>query len=385
MNLEYSGTLKIVDKIRKMSQKGMEVINFAGGTLDDTPMPVKKATKKAIDEGLGSDLTESTGLFELRELIAEKLQFEDGVHVDPQSQIIVTVGAKNAILEAIQATVKPGEEVLIFDPFWPSYKPLVSLTGAIPKFVPLKKGRYFELDGDQISREISSKSKMIILNTPHNPTGRVFTQKEIEAVCDIAKKHNLIILSDESYKQLIYVNQKHYSPASFPGMKEKTIIVYAFSKAYTMYGWRVGYAAGNDEIIKKMAMIQSNSVSCPTTFAQKGAVAALKESEKHVRRVVRRYRRLRDFTVRKLNEIEGISCEPPEAAFWVFPDVSRIADPADPLVEYLLKEGQIATTPGSAFGNVGSGHLRIIYRHDEEYLKKGLNLLETKVKSFKAQ
>lgn len=383
MEFEYSGTLKVVDKIRKMSQGGVEIINFAGGTLDDTPLVVKEATKGAIDKGFGSELTDSAGLLELREVIAERLESEEGIHVDPKSQIIVTVGAKNAILEAIQATIKPGEEVLILDPFWPSYKPLVTLAGAVPKIVPLRKGRNFELDGDNILRGISSKSKMIILNTPHNPTGRVFTKVEIEAICDIAKKYDLMILSDESYKRLVYDDHKHYSPASLPGMSERTIIVYAFSKAYTMYGWRVGYAFGNEEIIRRMVTIQSNSVSCPTSFAQIGAVAALRDGEKHIRRVVKTYQKLRDITVKKLNEIDGVSCETPEGAFWVFPDVSKIADPSDPLVECLL-EGGVATTPGSAFGDAGFGHLRIIYRHNEEYLKKGLRRLKNKIKLYRA-
>jgi len=382
VELEYSGTLKVVDRIRRMSQEGVEIVNFAGGALDDTPLVVKEATKKAIDEGLGSDLTESSGLFELRELIAEKLESEEGVQFDPRSQIIVTVGAKNAILVAIQATVKRGEEVLIIDPFWPSYKPLVSLAGGMPKLVPMRKGKGFEVEPKHILRAITPKTKMILLNTPHNPTGRVFTKGEIEAICDIAKKHNLVVLSDESYKKLIYTDKRHYSTASFPGMKERTIVVYAFSKAYTMYGWRVGFAAANEEIIRKMVMIQSNSVSCPTSFAQRGAVAALRNGERGVRQTVKRYRKLRDITVEQLNEVDGISCEAPEAGFWVFPDVSEIAEPSDPLVEYLLEEGKIATTPGSAFGNTGSGHLRIIYRHEEKYLREGLGKLKAIIRTY---
>jgi len=381
--LEYSGTLGVVDKIRRMAQEGIEIINFAGGTLKDTPLIVKEATKKGIDDGLGSNLTDSAGMFELRELIADNIASEIGIKFDPKSQIIVTVGAKNAILEAIQATIEPGEEVLILDPFWPSYKPLASLAGGVPKLVPLRqKDGHFEIDRNNIRREVGPKSKMIIFNTPHNPTGRVFTKREIEAVCEIAKEFNLIVLSDECYKQLVYDDNEHYSIASFPGMEERTIIVYSFSKAYTMYGWRVGYAAGNEEIIRKMVMIQSNTVSCPTSFAQSGAVAALREGEKHVRKVVKMYQKLRDITVKKLNEIEGVSCETPEGAFWVFPNVSRIAQPSDSLVEYLLEEGKVATTPGSAFGNAGLGHFRIIYRHKEEYLKKGLSKIKTAIKNY---
>jgi aminotransferase len=246
----------------------------------------------------------------------------------------------------------------------------------------MRQDRYFEVDPDNIVQEIGPKTKMIILNTPHNPTGRVFNIKEIEAVCDIVKEYNLIVLSDECYKDLVYGNNKHYSIASFPGMKERTIIVYSFAKAYTMYGWRIGFAAGEEEIIKRMVMIQSNTLSCPTSFAQKGAVAALNEVGKHTQQTVQKYKELRDLTVKELNEIEGVSCETPEAGFWVFPNVSKIAVLSDSLVEYLLEEGGIAVTPGSAFGNAGLGHLRIIYRHEEKYLKRGLNKLAVAIKSY---
>jgi aspartate/methionine/tyrosine aminotransferase len=380
--LEYSGTLKVADNIRQMSRRGFEIINFAGGTLDDTPLVVKEATKAAIDEGLGSGLTDSAGLYELRQAIANKLAIEYDIHVDPRSQIIVTVGAKNAILEALQATVEPGEEVLIIEPFWPSYKSLVNLAGGIPKLVPMRKDRYFELDKNNIRREIGPKSKMIILNTPHNPTGRVFTKNEIEAICDIAKEFDLIVLSDECYREIVYEGNKHCSPASFPGMDMRTITVYSFAKAYTMYGWRVGFAAANEEIVSKMVMIQSNSVSCPTSFAQKGAVAALREGEKHIHRVIKTYQKLRDITVNKLNEIESVSCETPEGGFWVFPDVSKITGSSERLVEYLLEKGRIATTAGFAFGDCASRHLRISYRHEEPYLRKGLEHLMAALKTY---
>jgi len=380
--VEYSGTLEVTDKIRQMSYDGYEIINFAGGTLDNTPLIVKEATKRAIDEGFGSTLTDSAGSFELREAIAEKLASKEGIQVDPRSQVIVTVGAKNAILEAIQATVEPGEEVIIIDPFWPSYRPLVSLTGAKSKLVAMRRDGCFKLDANKIRHEISYKTRMIMINTPHNPTGRVLTKKEIEAVCEIAKEYNLIVLSDECYKELVYDGNIHYSIASFPNMDERTITVYSFGKAYTMFGWRIGYAVANEEIINKMLMIQSNSVSCPTSFAQKGAVAALVECETHVNQIVKMYQKLRDITVKQLNEIQGISCAIPEGGFWVFPDVSEITQYSDPLVNYLLEEGKIATVPGSAFGNAALGHLRMSYRHKETYLRNGLKKLETTIKSF---
>jgi aspartate/methionine/tyrosine aminotransferase len=383
MQLEYSGTLRVADRIKQISREGIEVINFALGTLENTPQVVKEATKKAIDEGMGASLTDVAGLLELREVIAKKLASEDGVYVDPRSQILVTVGAKSAILEAFQAILKPGEEVLILDPFWTSYKPLVVLSGAIPKLVPMRKDKYFKVDANNIRREITSKSKIIILNTPHNPTGRVFTKSEIQAICDIAKEYNLIVLSDESYKELVFDSYKHYSTASFPGMEERTVIVYSFGKAYTMYGWRLGYAASrNEDIISRMLTIQSNAVSCATPFAQKGALAAFVDGQEDLRRAVKTHQKLCGITVRKLNEIGGVSCEMPEEGYCVFPDFSKIAESSDDLAEYLLEEGGIASTPGSAFGNVGREHIRINYRHEETYLRKGLERLEKTIKSY---
>jgi aspartate/methionine/tyrosine aminotransferase len=365
-----------------MAEQGVEVTNFAGWTLTDTPLIVKEATKKGIDEGLGSNLTDCAGMPELRHAIAQELASEEIIRVD-SGRIVVTAGAKNAILEAIQATVEPGEEVLILDPFWPSYKVLVILSGGVPRFAPMRrKDSRFEIDEDNIRQAISPKSKMIILNTPHNPTGRVFTRQEIEVVCNISKEYNLIVLSDECYKELVYDGNKHYSIASFPGMAERTIIVYSFSKAYSMYGWRVGYAVANEEIIRRMVIIQSNSISCPTSFAQKGAIAALRQGKRHVKKVVKNYQNLRDISVNKLRRIDGVLCENPEGAFWVFPNVSRIEEPSDRLAEYLLEKGQIATTPGSAFGSGGSSHLRIIYRHKEDYLKEGLKNLEKALKNY---
>lgn len=381
--LEYSGTLIIGDKIRMMTREGIEVINFAaGGTLDNTPSVIKEATKKAIDEGLGACLTEVAGLPELRRMIAERLATEDHLSVDPESQIIVTVGAKNAILEALQATVGSGEEVLILDPFWPSYKPLVNLVGAVPRFVPMRKDGKFQVDPDLIRRSVTPKSKMIILNTPHNPTGRVFSKKEMEGICEIVKEYGLLVLSDESYKELVFENSQHYSIASFPDMQQRTIIIYSFGKAYTMHGWRLGYAVANEKMIGRMLTIQSNSVSCPTSFAQRGGLAALAEGRKELDQIVQTYKRLRDITVKKLKDINGIFCEAPDFGYTVFPDISNIAPSSDDLAQYLLEKGRVATTPGSAFGRVGEGHLRINFRHEEAYLKKGLKAFEMAIKSY---
>jgi aspartate aminotransferase len=381
-DLEFSGTIRVLEKVQEMSRRGIKVTNFGGGTLDDTPLFVKHATKKSIDDGLGSGLTNTLGLLELREAVAQDLAQKDGLRVDPESQVIITVGAKNGIIEAIQATIEPGEEVVVLDPCWPSYIPLIVLCGGVPKIVPMGKNKYFEVDANNIRRAIGSRTKMIIVNSPHNPTGRVFKKNELEAISNIAKEYDLYVVSDECYKDLVYDDNKHYSIASFPDMVDRTIVIYGFSKAFAMAGWRIGYVVANGEIIRKMMIIQSNTVSCPTTFAQKGAVAALKEGQDHLIHVVKAYQKLRDIAVEKLNEIKGVFCEKPEGAFWVFPNVSYISERSDQLSDYLLEHGRIATTPGSTFGDNAVEYLRIIYRHEEAYLRKGLEILKKKIEGY---
>ena len=224
---------------------------------------------------------------------------------------------------------------------------------------------------------------MIILNSPHNPTGRVFSKEETEAISNIAVSHDLVVLSDECYKELIYDGRPHYSIGAFPDMGQRTILIYSFGKAYTMFGWRVGYAAGSVEIINRMLTLQSNLVSCPTTFAQKGALAAFEECQKDLPQTVKRYKQLRDITVGRLKRIKGITCPIPEFGYCAFPDVSGIADSADSFAEYLLEKRGIAVTPGSAFGKAGQGHIRINYRHEEAYVEKGLERFEAAVESYR--
>jgi len=383
-DIEYSGTLKVGDRIKEQTLKGIEVINLAGGgSLENTPRAVKEATKKAVDDGLGSKLTEVAGLPELRRVIADKLSLEEGLQYDPDREIMVTVGAKNAILMAMQVVLNPGDEVIILDPYWTSYKPLVELAGGEPKIVPMRKqGGKFVLDSDLIRNALSARTRMIILNSPSNPTGRVFSRDEIEGVAQLAVKHDLFVLSDECYKELVF-QEKHISIASLEGMIDRTIVVYSFGKAYTMFGWRIGYAAGRVEIVKKMLSIQSNLVSCPTTFAQSGALAAFQEGQKDLPGIVRKYHQLRDMTIEKFSEIKGISCSVPEFGYSAFPDVSGITKSADSLSEYLLEKWHLAVTPGSAFGTVGKSHVRVNYRHDESYLEKGLTLLQKALDAYR--
>jgi aspartate/methionine/tyrosine aminotransferase len=382
VELGYSGTLEVADKIRSMIRDKIEIINFVSGTLRDTPLDVKTMTKKAIDNDLGADLTDSAGLFELRNSIADNLYLKTKLSYDPHSDLVITVGAKNAILEAIQATVSPGEEILLIDPYWPSYKQIIALSGAVPRAVPMGKNNYFDITEKNIVNNIGPKSRMIIVNTPHNPTGRVFNENELDLLSHIAKKYSLIILSDESYRDLVYGNYKHLSIAAFPGMKSRTIIIYSFSKSFSMYGWRVGYAAADREIIGKMIAIQSNTVSCPTTFAQEGCIAALKIEEKHIANIVERYERLRDMTVKLMNKICGISCAVPEGAFWVFPDFSKLSCSTIGLADNLLNNYGIAITKGSFFGDNAQSFFRLIYRHEEPYLKYGLKKLKKAIESL---
>ena len=381
---EYSQTIKAMDKIRKLSSSGIDVINLAGGgTLKNTPLPIIDATKMALDEGVGASLTETAGLLELREIISRKLAEEENLNYDPEREIIITVGAKNAILFSIMATTKPGDEVIILSPFWPSFKPLTSIAGAVPKIVDMRKTDTFEIDESNLRKVITPRSKMIILNNPNNPTGKVFGTEELELLCAIAEEYDLTLLSDECYRQLLFDRSKKFrSIASFPKMKGRTIIIYSFGKAYTMHGWRLGYAVAKRHIVEKMIRIQSNAVSCPTTFAQKGGVVALSACEKYVCEATALYKKLCDITVTELNSIERVRCAAPDFGYCAFPDVSQITTSTSHFADFLLERHHVGVTPGSAFGNAGNCHVRVNYRHEEAYLREGLRRLRNGIEDY---
>jgi len=375
-----SPTLAVDSKAKQLKAKGMDVVNFGVGEPDfDTPEHIKEAAIKAIKDGF-TKYTPVGGIDELKEAIIEKLEKDNKLTYNKEN-IVVSCGAKHSLYNIAQALFGPGDEVIIPSPYWVSYPDQVLLNDAIPVIVNTYEEDEFMLRPEVLKEKITSRSKALILNSPSNPTGFIYTENALKEIAEIALKHNLYIISDEIYEKLIYDNEKHISIASLSEeIKEKTIVVNGLSKAYAMTGWRIGYAAGHTEIIKTMTTIQSQSTSNPTSIAQKAAVAALRGNQNCVSEMRKEFEKRRNFLVQELNRIPGVSCKMPKGAFYVFPNISNIfgkkidkniINSSMDLSIYLLEKALVALVPGSAFG--AEGYIRISYATSMENLSKGID------------
>ncbi len=368
-----SATLEITAKAKAMSKKGMDIVTFGAGEPDfDTPEHIKNALFKAVKEGF-IYYTATPGIPELREAISEKLKRDSDIKYGAD-EIIATPGAKQAIYEAVQAITNPGDEILIPDPWWVSYVPMVQLADGRPVFVATHEEDGFRLKPEAIEAKITDSTRAVMLNSPNNPTGSVLLKEDLEEIADICKDRDLLVISDEVYEPMSY-DCAHTSIASFSGMKERTITVNGFSKAYSMTGWRLGYAAGPIEIIKAMTRIQAHSVSNTTSFVQKAGVAALNGPQDCVKEMVKEFKKRRDVIVEMLNGIEGVTCAEPSGAFYAFANCKSCEPDSFKLANYLLENG-VAVIPGGAFGEQGEGFLRLSYATSMENIKKGVDRIE---------
>lgn len=353
-----SGTISVMEKVQKMIKEGKNVFRLdIGDPGFDTPEHIKKVAHEAIQNGY-THYTSSKGILELREVVSNDLKTK-GVVAEPNTEIIVTPGSKHSIFCACFATLNPGDEVLILSPSWPTHFVIVQATGAKPIEVPTKEN--FGLAEEALKEAITEKTKMILFNSPNNPTGGALEKSEVRVIADIAEDSDLLVLSDEIYDRLVYDGFKQISIASLDDVKERTITVNGFSKTYAMTGWRLGYAAADEKIIGAMARIQSNTTTCSPTFVQKAAIVALTGSQDTVYEMIEEYDKRRTLLVRKLNEIDGISCLNPKGAFYVFPDISKFGKSSDEIVDMFLEKVGLSSTAGSVFGNTGEGHIRLSY------------------------
>jgi len=367
--IEKSATLRISDLANKLKRSGKDVISFSVGEPDfATPQHIMDAAKKALDEGK-THYTPSAGIPELREAIANKFK-ENGISASADD-VIVMSGAKQAIFEAALSILNEGDETILFDPAWVSYESCVKFAGAKPVWVKTDEKRGFI--PDDFLDFITDKTKLIILNTPGNPTGAVFDENTLKMIADIAKDHNIFVLSDEVYEKIIYKGA-HISIASFNGMHERTITVNGFSKAYAMTGWRLGYATAPPEILNAMLKIQQHSTSCATSFAQYGAVAALIGAQDCIAEMVSEFRARRDLMVNGLKSM-GFECAKPKGAFYVFVNVGQYGDGMS-VAERLLNEAYVAVTPGGAFGPSGTNYVRISYATSQARISEGLERIK---------
>lgn len=370
-----SGILSVAEKVMEMKRAGIDVLSLSAGRPDfDTPTYIKEAAKRALDEGYTS-YTQSSGLPELREAIADKLAKENGIEFDPRSEIVVTVGAKEAVFAAILVNINRGDEVLITDPIYPGYVPCVRFAEGIPVALPVKEENDFRISCEDVESALTPRTKMLIINSPNNPTGAVFTKADLEAIADLARARDLLVLSDEIYEKIIY-DAEHYSIASFPGMKDRTITVNGFSKTYAMTGWRIGYLATGKELVRRIMLMHSNSVTCACSFAQKAATVALKGPQREVEEMVREYRRRRDLIINELAKMSDITCKTPKGSFYAFPNISQLGKSSQEIAQFLLDSARVATVPGSAFGKEGEGHLRLSFASAYEDIKQALERMK---------
>ena len=365
-----SATLAISAQAKELREKGEAVINLSAGEPDfATQDYIKKAAINALKENF-TRYTDTAGIKELREAISLKLKRENNLDYSPE-EIIVSTGAKQALYNALMVLCNPGDEVIIPAPYWVSYPEMVRLVEAIPVVLPTKN---FRIEPEKLERKITKKTKVIILNSPANPTGVVYKKEELEEIAEIIVRHNVHCLSDEIYEKIIYGRIKHISIATLnEKIKNLTILINGFSKSYAMTGWRLGYAAGNKEIIAGMKKLQSHSTSCPNSIAQKAALAALGGNQSEVERMRKEFEKRRNFLTKRLNEIKGIIFSEPEGAFYTFLSHPQISDSLNFAKELLEKE-KLAVVPGIGFGK--EGYLRISFAASLREIGEGIKRLK---------
>ena len=373
-SLTPSLSLSVDSKAKAMKAEGIDVCSFGAGEPDfDTPDHIKAAAMASLETGF-TKYTPSSGIPELRQAIAEKFQRDNGLEYKP-SQIIVSCGAKHSCYNAILATCQPGDEVVIPAPYWLSYPEMVRLTGAEPVFVQAKEENGWKLTPEEFENAMTPRTKMIILNSPNNPTGAVYSREELEGIAAVAAEEEILILSDEIYEKLLYDDAKHVSPASLgPGFYELTVTVNGFSKSYAMTGWRLGYLGAPEPIAKAIDSIQSHVTSNPCSFAQKGALAALKGDQQPVEDMREEFNLRREYMVERLSKIASVSLVRPNGAFYILVNISKFGLTSQNFADRLLSKSNIAVVPGIAFGDDRT--VRFSYATSLDVIKRGMDRFE---------
>jgi aspartate/methionine/tyrosine aminotransferase len=360
---------------RALEAQGRDIIHLEIGEPDfDTPANVREAAKRALDDG-ATHYAPFLGIPELRAAIAEDASTRKGFTVDP-GRVVVTVGGKGVMVHAILALVGTAEEAIVPDPGFPIYESLSRFVGGTPVGVPIRQENDFRLDVDELASLITPRTRLLVINSPANPTGGVLTRTDIERVAELALRHDLMVLSDEIYGRILFDGAEHVSIASLPGMAERTIVLDGFSKTYAMTGWRIGYGIVPAALVEPFGRLLINTVSCVATFAQVGAVEALRGPQHSVDDMVAEFRVRRDLVVDGLRAVPGIGCHRPSGAFYVFPDVSGTGMSGAAFAARLLHETGVCTLAGTAFGGVGTDHVRISVANSRENLAEALRRID---------
>lgn len=384
-DIPFSGIRKVFEAAGQLEKQGKDIINLGIGRPNfDTPAHIKEAAKKSLDEG-NVFYTSNYGTEGLRSAVAEKLKRDNGLDYE-MTDVIVTVGANQAVSIAMTALLDPGDEVLVPNPSWLHYFYCADLVGAKTVSYPLLEENGFNVIPEDIEKLVTPNTKMIIVNSPNNPTGSILSKESLQAIADIANKYDLIVLSDEIYEKLIYDDSVHYSIASLDGMKERTVLIHGVSKSYSMTGWRIGFAiSANKEFISAMIRVLQYTVTCANSFAQDGAEAALRGSQQCVEDMRLQFDRRRKLVYDRINKIEGLSCIAPKGAFYCFVNIKKLGMTDQEASDYYLNEAGVAMIPGSAFGEYGAGYLRVAFSNSYENIEKAMDRIAAATESYLAR
>jgi aspartate aminotransferase len=382
--LGSENAFEILARARELEARGRRVVHMEIGEPDfDTPEEIKKAAVEALYEN-HTHYTPSGGLPSLRATIAGYAsRFR---HMTPEwhpENVVIAPGAKPVIWNTLSALLGPGDEFVYFDPAYPAYASCANYLEATVHAIPLLESRNWRMDLDELARRVSEKTKVVVINSPHNPTGGVLTRSDLECIAELAQRFDFLVLADEIYSRNFYLNSEYLSIASLPGMRDRTIVVDGFSKAYAMTGWRLGYALMPESLARTVTLFNNNTFSCVATFVQMAGIAALTGPDEAVLRMNEIFRTRRDRLVNGLNDIAGISCLLPEGAFYAFPNVSAITHDDRALAKFLLEEGGVACGGGSSFGAAGKGYLRFSYAASLEDIDWALQSIADTLPKFK--
>jgi len=385
-NIKPSETLAITAKANALKAEGRDVIGFGAGEPDfDTPANIKQAAIKAIEDGF-TKYTPVGGTDELKDAIINKLKIDNSL-VYKRSQIVVSCGAKHSLYNLAQALFEPGDEVIIPAPYWVSYPDIVILAGGKPVILNTLEKDGFKIKPDKLKSAITNNTRALIINGPSNPTGAVYSPEELKAIASVLIDENILIITDDIYEKILYTKYPFANITSVESkLKDRTIVVNGVSKAYAMTGWRIGYAAGPEEIIAAVSKIQSQNTSNPTSISQKASVEALNGDQSVVSMMVGEFRKRRDVIVAALNDIPNVKCLLPEGAFYVFPNVSGVygrsykgkkITGSTQLIDYLLDEANVAAVPGAAFGS--DDHIRLSYATSLKNIEEGMKRIKNAI------
>jgi len=376
--IKPSGIRKLFD----LAQGKKDLVSFGIGEPDFiTPTHIREAAKKAMDDGY-TRYTPNLGFPEFRKALAIKLNQKNRISVTPE-EVVVTSGGTEALFFAFYTFINPGDEIIIPDPGFVTYESQVYFAGGTPIHFPLRGENNFHPDLEELKNCVTSKTKVILLNSPSNPTGAAFNEDELSALAQLAQEKNLIVISDELYEDIVYNGRKHTSIASLPGMKERTISIFGFSKSYAMTGWRLAYLAAEANLAKEIAKLLQNTAVCANSVAQRAGLAAIQSSQDCVKEMFTAYNERRNVLIKGLNEIKGLSCHAPEGTFYAFVNIKETGMTAEELSMYLLEECKVVTVPGTAFGKQGEGYIRLSFATSLEDIKEGIKRIKQGIENIK--